>query len=269
MRNDCLINFKYSRLIVASIAAEQFVCALTRKYNLYILACKSWYKVKRNTRRVGKRLVHMILHGRNCVPEFFAWNKVCMMLNTDFLTKTLCPADFVVMLAKIKAYRKGFLVCKICWNIAWVNTAWKETTNLNISDFVGIYRIFKYLFNWVDSLFLGKLFIRIKTSLPIACSFHFAVFVPKVVTRHKAEYTLKESFGRNSVLIWKVGIECSFVKPLNKLRVLKNTLDFTRIYKFAVNHCVVHRLNAKEVTGNKNGLILCIINSKAEHSSEL
>ncbi len=72
MRNNRLINLKNSRIVVAGIAAEQLVCTLARKHYLYILTCKARYKIQRNTGRIGKRLIHMILNGRNSVPELFA-----------------------------------------------------------------------------------------------------------------------------------------------------------------------------------------------------
>ena len=268
MRNNCLINFKHSRIVVASVTAEQFVCTLTRKDNLYIMACKTGYKVKCDTWRICKRLIHMVLNSRNSVPEFFAWDKVSVVFNTDFFTEIFCPADFVIFFAKVKADCKCFLVGKICWNIAWVNTAWKETTNLNIGNFVSVYGVFKNLFNSVNSLFLRHFFVGIETSLKVTGSFNLAVLVPEIVTGHKAVDTLKESFGRNCILEWKVGIKCLSVEFLFKLRIFKNTLDFTCIDKVIAYLSVVHRLNSEKVTGNKKWAILCVVNSKAEHTTE-
>ena len=132
-----------------------------------------------------------------------------------------------------------------------------------------VYGVFKNPFNLVYSLLLAHFFIRVKAWLKVTCSFNLAVTVPEVVTGHKAVHTLKEGFGGNCVLERKIGIKRFCIELLYKLRVFKNTLDFTAVDKILADLRVVHRLDSEKVTCYKYRLVLCVVDCKAEHTTKL
>ena len=118
MRYDLLVHLENARVVVAGVAAEKLIGALAGENDLYVFAREARHKVQRDARRVGKRLIHVVLHGGNRVPEFLARNKVGVVLNADFAAKLLRPADLVVFLAEVKAYGKGLLVGEVGGYIA-------------------------------------------------------------------------------------------------------------------------------------------------------
>ena len=269
MRNDFLVHAENARVVVAGIAAEQFIGALSREHDLDIVAGKTGDKVQRNTGRVGKRLIHIVLHGRHRVPEFIARDQMGMVLDADFAAQLLRPADFVILLTEVKADGEGFLVCKVSGDVAGIHARGQEASDLDVRDLVRVDGVLKHLLNAVDRLFLGERLVGLEARLEVAVGLDLTALVPEIVTGHQAEYVLKEGLGRYRVLEGKVGVQRASVEALDELGVLENTLDLAGVDELALNLRVVHGLDAEEVARDKDALVDGVVDSEAEHASEL
>ena len=119
--DEPLIDAEHARIVVAGVAAEQLVGALTGEHDLDILTRQTRHKIERHAGRVGERLIHIILHRGHRVPKFLARDQVGVVIYVDQLADGLRPADLVVFFAEVKADGKGLLSRKIGGNIAGIH----------------------------------------------------------------------------------------------------------------------------------------------------
>ena len=173
------------------------------------------------------------------------------MLHTDLLAERLSPAYLVVFLAEVKTDGKGLLVGEVGGHVAGVHARGQEAAYLDIGDLVGVDGVFKYLFDLVYRFLLRHVLVGLEARLKVTGYLDVVVFVPEIVTRHKAVYALEEGLGRQRVLERQVGVQRAGVEALFKLGVLQNTLDLACVDEVVAYHGVVHRLYSEEIAGDE------------------
>ena len=79
---------------------------------------------------------------------------------------------------------------------------------------------------------------------------------------------VKKGFRRDRVLEREIIIQRPVIEFLLKAGELQDAFDLRRVEEMAVYLGIMHGLDAKEIPGDKEGMILCVENSEAEHAPQ-
>ena len=71
--------------MIDPVTAENLIGAFARHYYLDMLSGNVRHKIQRNRRRIGQRLVQIILKFRQDFPIFLGINDLVIALDPDFL----------------------------------------------------------------------------------------------------------------------------------------------------------------------------------------
>ena len=210
----------------------------------------------------------MVLHLADIAPVLIRGNNLIMVFYTDFFAEIFGPLDFVVALAVVKTYGKGFLAAEIGGNIAGIHPAGKEAAHLHVADLVGTDRVLKDLSDLLYGFFLRHGLIRFKFGLPVTVGFHPAVFEPEVMGGHQGVNALEKCFRRDGILKGNISIQSVAVEFLFIAGIFQNAFDFRAIDKISVYHSIMDRLDPKIISGDKEAFILLVPDSEAKHAPQ-
>ena len=216
----------------------------------------------------------MILNVLERAKELVGGDHLADVLDAELVRELLGVVGLVEVLV-IEAYREGLVGHEASGDVAGVDATGEERSDLDVGDAMGLDALVHDLVQLVDVL-LERLLDGRVIAIPVALDVHLAGrdVDGKVMRRRQLVDALEEGLLSRRILQRHIRTQGLFVDRLVEVRVVEKTLDLgakehARCTVARIGHgIVVERLDAKDVAGAKELVLLLIPDDEGVHTAK-
>ena len=211
----------------------------------------------------------MVLDHGQLFPVFLRGNDLVVILLADRLRKALCPADLVVALFRAESHGKGLIHVGNGCHIAGIHAAGQERANFYIGDLMRLYAVVECIGNAVDPGIQVGFLVCLEMHIPVALHLELAVLIGEIVRRRQLIHALEKGLVTGRILEGQIVFQCGGVQHLFEVRMAQKALDFRAEQECLSHLCIVHGLDAKEISCAEEFFLTLIPDHEGEHSTQL
>ena len=260
---------KVATLQVHGVAAEQLVGALAGEHHLHVLPGVLGQEVQGDLRGVGQGLVQHVLDFRHRVEEFIGAYLVGDVGHAHRLGELLGVGQLAVLLLLV-AHGEGLhlfgALADLLHHIAAVHAGGQEAPHLHVGNLVHGDAFAELLLDGLLPVLQGLVLLNVVLDAVVPLHIQLAVLVGEAVGPRQLEHVFKDGVLVGDVLVGQVLGDLLLVQLLVEARVGEEALNLRAKEEGLPIVIVVEGLNAEDVPGAEELLLLLVPDDKGEHA---